>query len=317
MVVTLKRISATTDSGEQVIWEGTQSLTLKGDGTVKLDSLPLKIPLLHISKLTIALSNSAQISGSLHQPMLTGDNKTVDQIIYTKKAFAYDAATHLGGADSTDSLIAAFKNAPAELSPITLSGDGPELSIETLADYLPTATDSAPVLTIVFDLSRSLRFYDAGNVGHTGGVNPSDPADRAYFFCHTTFGNSVASFIGNLGKIQGYATTYSYTDADHLGQYMGVHGWMTAIFNSNDSLISAILNGDDDNALTIGKGILVTSTGSDPYDFHYNISDADITGFSTTSTLGGITYATWVQPATADYGQRSGEVQFTLGFQTK
>ena len=181
-------------------------------------------------------------------------------------------------------------------------------------DYTPTLADSAtpPVLTILFDLSRMLRFYDGGNTIAHGGVAPLDPGNYSYFFCHSAFPFSVASFLGPIGSIQGYATVFNYIDSIHGNELRGVKGWMTAIYSPDKHILSAMLNGDDDNDFTIAKGSITTSSGTGPYSFHYNISEVDVSNFTPVSTLGDSTTITWIQPGGSPV--LSGEAQFTLGF---
>lgn len=121
---------------------------------------------------------------------------------------------------------------------------------------------SNPTVTILFDLNRMLRFYNGLNpdLGH-GGVNPDDPTDKAYFFAHSVFLDSVGIFIGDAGRIEGYKAIYVNYD-DHIGDgtQAGVEAWMTLVFDADDNFLSGHLIGDDDNALTVAKGQISTYT---------------------------------------------------------
>jgi hypothetical protein len=195
---------------------------------------------------------------------------------------------------------------------ISLTGDaGGQSWIFTDANYTYDSTAGAPSLSILFDLSRMLRFYNGCNLQHEGGVNPPDPADKAYFFCHSVFGLSVAAFFGPAGQIQGYETVYNANNE-------GVPGWMTIVCNPDGDILSGLLIGNDDNALTIAKGNLTSVSGTNPYDFHYSISNVDVTGFEKLTDLGDSTDVSWHQlPDSSGTPERTGDARFFLRFQTE
>jgi hypothetical protein len=238
-----------------------------------------------------------------------GESKT----FYTKYAYSYNAESNTGGADATVGRYLAFETAPAESSSICLQGStNGAAMVSTPTNYKYDTAQAAPSLTIVFDLSRVLRFYNGCNLLHSGGVNGNDPANKAYFFGHSVFCGSLAAFFGTPGQIQGYADVYNCT-----GGNCGVKGWMTIICNPAGEIIQGILIGNDDNDFTIAKGIITTVSGANPFDFHYSGSNVDITGFTKGSALGDSTIVAWHQLATEGGNpERTGHAKFTLGFKT-
>jgi hypothetical protein len=174
-----------------------------------------------------------------------------------------------------------------------------------------------PALTILFDLSRALRFYDGWNRQNQGGVNPPDPANKAYFFCHSVFWCSVAAFFGDVGEIQGYQTLYSHISGTNN---TGIPGWMTIICNPAGDILSGILIGDDDNALTVAKGMIDTVKAGTTYTFHYTISNVVITEFNKLTVLGDSVFVRWNQRPPADPRRNPplfGKARFNLRFKTQ
>ncbi|MCG6911170.1 MAG: hypothetical protein LJE94_13735, partial [Deltaproteobacteria bacterium] len=86
---------------------------------------------------------------------------------------------------------------------------------------------------------------------------PDDPTDKAYFFAHSVFIDSIGIFIGDAGRIEGYQAIYVNYDDDGNA---GVEAWMTLVFDADDHFLSGHLIGDDDNALTVAKGQIGTYT---------------------------------------------------------
>jgi hypothetical protein len=302
----------------KVVWTGDKTLKLTGAGNVDVGDIVLdSFPTCKITDIELSFNDSAIIKGKVQgtfnkdtsSSAFLGESKT----FYTKYAYGYNAESNTGGADASVGRYAAFDSGPAESTSICLQGDTHgQAGATTPTNYTYDTAGPAPSLTILVDLSRVLRFYNGCNLSHTGGVNPNDPVNKAYFFCHSVFGASIAAFFGTPGQIQGYSSVYNCTSGN-----CGVKAWMTIICNPAGQIISGILIGNDDNDLTIAKGYITTVTGTNPIDFHYALSNVDITGFTKGSTLGDSTIVAWHQLAT-DGGnpERTGHAKFTLGFKT-
>lgn len=244
LTVVLKQIRLHTDQGDAVVWTGPQTLVLDGEKPVieglNLVGVPKGVP---ITEVIMTFNINASITGTLTKVTFNSIDPTEPKDFYTKSEKSYNAVTHQGGADS----YTFFTTGPAEPNPVTLDGDGNnnETQVSTPCNYTYNEGDPIPTISILFDLSRMLRFYNGMSSGESG-VNPLDPPDKAYFFCHSVFRHSVAGFIGNIGKVQGYETNYTSPG--------NVKGWMTLILDEEGHFLAGNLIGDDDNDLTIAKG---------------------------------------------------------------
>jgi hypothetical protein len=302
-----------------VVWQGNKTLKLTGTGTVDVGDIVLdSFPAWKVTAIELAFSDTAVIKGTLIGTFNadTSGTKFLSEVdtFYTKYQYSYNASIGSGGADSSVGCYTAFKIAPAESTTISLQGSTNGIAYATTPTNfkLDTAALVAPNLTLVFDLSRMLRFYNGCNLQHTGGVNPNDPANKAYFFCHTVFSGSVGAFFGTPGQIQGYESVYNCTEGN-----CGVKAWMTIMCNQTGNIISGILLGNDDNDFTIAKGNITTVSDSNPFDFHYSGSNVDITGFQKATVLGDSTIVAWHQLATEGGNpERTGHAKFTLRFKT-
>lgn len=302
-----------------IVWQGTKTLKLTGTGIADVGDIVLdSFPTWKVTAIELVFSDTAEIKGTLIGTFNkdTSGTQFLSEVdtFYTKYQYSYNASTGSGGADSTVGRYVAFKTAPAESTTISLQGSSNGMaSAITLTNFkLDTAALVAPNLTLVFDLSRMLRFYNGCNLKHTGGVNPNDPANKAYFFTHTVFSGSVGAFFGIPGQIQGYESIYNCIEGT-----CGVKAWMTIICNQAGEIKSGILLGNDDNDFTIAKGNISAVTGTNPYNFHYSLSNVDITGFQKGSVLGDSTIIAWHQLATEGGNpERTGHAKFTLRFKT-
>jgi hypothetical protein len=302
----------------KVVWKGEKTLKLTGSGNVDVGDIVLdSFPTCKITGIELSFNDSAIIKGKVEgtfnkdtsNSQFLGESKT----FFTKYTYGYNAESNTGGADASVGRYAAFDSGPAESTSICLQGsaNGEAMTI-TPTNYTFDTAGPAPSLTILVDLSRVLRFYNGCNLSHSGGVNGNDPANKAYFFCHSVFGASIAAFFGTPGQIQGYASVYNCTNGN-----CGVKAWMTIICNPAGQIISGILIGNDDNDFTIAKGYITTVTGTNPIDFHYALSNVDITGFSKGSALKDSTIVAWHQLATEGGNpERTGHAKFTLEFKT-
>jgi hypothetical protein len=317
---TLKRIAldGVFDGGATIaeIWsdaEG-QDITVSGSGAADLSGIAdiSNLPTGTVTGVKITVAAQAKITGELVDAQFSDVPGTIYSIphLYTKSDFSYDSLNQSGGG-----VVADFTTGPAEQTFVYWNGgDNPvDQEISTPVSYTLTAGSDAK-LTILLDVSRALRFYDG--LGSQG-PNPSDLANKAYFFSHSVLTNSIACFFGNPGSIDGYQTVFdvsSQLSGDPIE--VDIPGWMTVVYDANGDIQSGILSGDDDNALTVAKGLITSSTQSPTgvYDFGYSISAADVTGLARVSTLGSYADAPWAQDGTTTY-QFSGNARFTLKLQ--
>jgi hypothetical protein len=314
-IFTLKRIllEGTFEGGGTVavIWSDTngKDITVSSTGAVDLGGLQdiSNVPTGTVTGVKITVAARATITGSISNasfanPSNPANPPTVVPALYTKSAKSYDALVQTGGGTLTD-----FETGPAEPTYVYWNG-GDNLvdqEIETPVSCTLQAGDS-PTLTILIDVSRALRFYDG--LGASG-PNPSDLGSAAYFFSHSVLSHSIACFLGGYGSIQGYETVFDVTQ--HVSSAVDIPGWMTVVYDGSGNIQSAILSGDDDNALTVAKGLVTTSTTTSPgvYTFHYDITEATVTGFTRVSTVGSSSDASWAQPGGSLYG---GDARFIL-----
>jgi hypothetical protein len=288
--VTLKEIEVQAGTRRKTVWTGSKEFTLDG-GSIDTSDITLDLVETDITKVVLYFDNAAKIKGTLTAKfnMASGSSYTEQTKIFnTKAAYAYDSFTHTGG----DTSYTSFEGGSAEEASVSLSlGGSSEYTMVEIPVLNGTIDAAHAKLTILVDLNRMLRFYVGLNTLDHGGVNPDDPANKAYFFCHSVFSNSIAAFIGDAGSIQGYQTSYaSYEINTPIGAPgvtpAGVPGWMTLIYDAGGNLLSGMLIGDDDNSLTIAKGCITSYNGS---TFVYSI-DSDqsvfsVTGFEKQTTL--------------------------------
>lgn len=320
--VQLKRIILKGDTALHLgtsIWEGSKQFTLIGKGTIDVGDMVLdSFPLWKVQSVELWFNDTATIWGSVTGIFNTdttgtkfnGETKTY----YTKSAYSYNSAERTGGADSSVGRSVVFESAPAESSFVCLAGNKNGIAMVSTVDTFTFDTTAAqPALTILFDLNRMLRFYDGCRL--TEGLSQGDPFNKSYFFCHSVFLNSIASFFGKPGQIQGYQSLYNVT-----GRNEGVPGWMTLIWKASGELLSGILIGDDDNALCISKGRITSMTKSNTdstYSFNYDGSNIAMVAFKKCDNLGNSTIGWWNQ--TVPWGTNqpmAGGARFTLRFKT-
>jgi hypothetical protein len=119
-----------------------------------------------------------------------------------------------------------------------------------------TEGGSSPLMTMVIDTNRMLRFY---NKNQTKSPNPGMSDSRAYFF-NTVFEESAFVFVGGAGEIRGFnwwtdaCKPYTLGTSCSAGNSSVVAGWMTVIKDTNGKPLVVGLMPDDDNSLTIVKG---------------------------------------------------------------
>ena len=314
-VFTLKRImlQGTFDGGGTVaeIWSDAagKDITVSGTGAVDLAGLGdiHDLPTGTVTGVKIVVAAEAKITGELVDAQFGsipagGANVTIPHL-YTKAAFAYDSLHQSGGGALAD-----FETGPAEQTSVYWNGGDNlvEQEILTPVSYTLNQGDT-PKLTILLDVSRALRFYDGKDTAQ--GPNPADLHDKAYFFSHSVLSHSIACFFGDPGAIQGYQTIFDVTA--NVSQPIDIPGWMTLIYDAAGNIQSGILSGDDDNALTVAKGMVTNPVTTSPgnYTFGYDISAANVTGFSKVSTVDSYDDVSWVQPAGSQF---AGTARFIL-----
>ena len=326
--VTLTSVAVVTDasSNPSPVWQGSQDLLIQGSGKVNTSALALTgVPAGNITRIILRFNNTAKIKGSLQGILnMAAPGAPPDPVtatVYTKAAYAYDASGHAGGADS----YTAFTAGPAEETDVTLgSGGDASAQVETPASITVKAGDAVQ-LTILVDLSRMLCFYD----GHYGqGVSPSDPADKAFFYSYSVFGESVAAFFGDAGSIQGYSdevAAYDYADPVS-GAPTAVggwgEGWMTIVLDQGGNIMAGALHGDHEWGPLDQKGIISSSTtNGGAIDFTYSLLNdsgqgriTKVSGFKVQSAVGSSAIAPWeggIQTGTTT-PTAHGETSFTL-----
>jgi hypothetical protein len=313
---TLKRIllEGTFDGGGvvQEIWSSTEGvqITVSGSGDVDLGGVSdiSNLPVGTVTGVKLTVAAEASITGELVNASFydpdTAGVMTIEHL-YTKTAYAYNSLDKTGGGALAD-----FQTGPAE--PVAVYWNGGDnlvdQEIEFPVSYTLAAGDE-PKLTILVDVSRALRFYDG--LDTLSGPTPSDLKDSAYFFSHSVLTNAIACFFGDAGSIQGYQTVFDVTAG--VAEAVDIPGWLTLVYGSSGDILSGILIGDDDNALTVAKGMVqspvTVSTGS--YTFSYDISGVDVTGFTKVTALDGFDDVDWQQQSSmsTDFG---GTARFTL-----
>jgi len=260
------------------IWTGSTVLPVTG-GKIDVSSIVAElklIPIGTVTAITCTFQSIALVKGSITGSFYNAANlgSLVNTTVVTKAASSYNAVTALGGAADYTS----FVGGASEEMQISLSSSGTTFDVTTACNTVITAT-STPSLTIVFDINRVLRFYSGKN---TQGVNPSDPANKAYFFAHSLLGTFVGAFFGVAGSIQGYRTFFATTNAT-----ASISGWMTLIFDGSGKFLSGMLMPDDDNTLTISKGMITSYAvqGDGTATFSYNIAGGTVVGFKPVVTI--------------------------------
>jgi hypothetical protein len=320
MYVQLTRIILKNDSlkAGTAVWEGSKTFKLTGAGTVDVGDMVLdSFPTWNVTTIELWFNDSATIKGTLTGifnmdttgTKFDGQTKTY----YTKNAYGYYAGQCVGGADSTVGRAKVFETAPAESCGISLMASKNGIAmITTATSFTYDTTQPAPALTILFDLNRVLRFYNG--CSQNGGPNAgNDPLNRALFFDFSVFPNSIAAYFGTPGQIQGYETVYNCS-----GGNCGVKGWMTLIFAADSSIMSGVLIGNDDNDFCISKGMVRTSTKTNStWDFSYDISKVDVTGFTKGVALGDSSIAVWTKPGVNGAATMTGQAKYSLRFITK
>lgn len=296
------------------LWRGEEEIALS-DQAIDISLIIADLnpaPSGRVVQVSAEIDPTGLIKGTLTKNFrLTESDDGIEITIHTKQAYSYDAYNIEGGAES----YMDFTGGEMEEAEISLGTS----SISTPCDY-ELSDGENPQLTLLFDLSRVLRFY-CGEHPEQQGVGPMDLGDKAYFFTHSTFSESAALFFGTAGSIYGFKTIYaSYNPEDSIGGVIpaGVFGWMTLIFDVGGNILSGHLIGDDDNALTVAKGAIQSFEvdGNETITFTYIIGNAQgedvtftVSGFELLSEIGTFT------PVTAfESPDQHGEAVFELQF---
>jgi len=288
VMVTLETIYLEGPDESILVWEGEKDIMLDGSDVdlSELNSELGQIPVGTYNRLKLVFNSTARIKGALTGTFDTDPapgSQAETLTLYTKKDYAYyhDPVTPTGGADD----YSVFETAPAEEMDVSIGASKDTVLVQS--DYEVEIVEGGnPTITILFDLNRMLRFYN--------GMNPDDPTDKAYFFAHSVFSDSIGVFIGDAGRIEGYQAIYvNYDGFVGDGTEAGVEAWMTLVFDANDNFLSGHLIGDDDNALTVAKGQIGTYTvdlidGSVEFTYllNHNLTVYYLEGFERQGTIG-------------------------------
>ena len=316
-VFTLKRIlleGTFADGGTAAeIWSDSvgKEITVSGSGAADLSGLAdiHDVPTGAVTGVKITVAAQAKITGELVNAQfadpLGGSAVTIPHL-YTSAGVSYDSLHKTGGGTLAD-----FQTGPAEQTYVYWNG-GDNLVDQEIVTPLSCTLNAGdqPKLTILLDVSRALRFYNG--LDPVQGPTPSDLHDRCYFFSHSVLTSSIACFFGDPGSIQGYQTVFDVTA--NVNQPIDIPGWMTLVYDAAGDIQSGILTGDDDNALTVAKGLVTgpVTTGPGAYTFGYTISTVDVTGFAKVSAIGAYDDVSWQQTAGHLF---AGTARFTLGLQ--
>ena len=185
-------------SAHAIAWTGSQVLKIDGLTPVDTSGLTLTIPTGTVTSVGLTFANPGVINGQLTGTINLGSSSTT-VTVYTNSAYPYFSDTGLGGATT----YASFTS-PAISAPTDMQIDFGTIVTTQCSPPLTVAVGDTPTLTLLFDLSRMLRFYD----GLGNSVNPSDPANYAYFFAHTLFGGvNVGGVIQNVAPIAAFFGT--------------------------------------------------------------------------------------------------------------
>lgn len=313
------------DSSTVQLWTGSTELTLGTTGAVDVSTINAAVnpvPPGNIQAVRAHFSGVATIKGTLTANFNVASDSfnAQTETFCTKAAYAYDCSTGSGGATGYTAFQPCTSPSDVQETTVALVGANgsdagaaaQEFFIETASSEVIAPSDTK-TLTLLFDISRMLRFYDG--LSPSSGPNPGDSSSHAYFFAHTMVNTFEASFFGAAGSIVGYDTFFSAHVMDH---YEGVEGWMSIVYGASGNFLTGMLMGNDDNALTVAKGVIsdfaigsATDAGISSYDISYNIADGTVTGFIPATT---ITHYTDLATFTSINGD--GEAYFQLQFKT-
>ena len=140
-----------------------------------------------------------------------------------------------------------------------------------------TEGGTSPLMTMVIDTNRMLRFYNKNQTNSPNNMGSS----RAYFF-NTVFEESAFVFVGAAGDVRGFKwwtdACSPYTSGTPCsGNTSTVAGWMTVIKNADGKPLVVGLMPDDDNSLTIVKGSNKSSDGLKSSAFEATGSNYNVT----------------------------------------
>jgi len=279
-------------SAHAIAWTGSQVLKIDGVTPVDTSGITMTIPTGTVTSVGLTFANPGVINGQLTGTINTGSGTSTSVTVYTNGTYPYFSDTGLGGASSYASFTSPTISAPTDMQI-----DFGTSVITQCSPPLTVAVGDTPTLTLLFDLSRMLRFYDGLN---TSGVNPGDSVNNAYFFAHTLFGGvnvggviqnvaPIAAFFGTPGSIQGYSSVYS-----GLGSNGTVTGWMTLVFDSASppNILSGVQLPDDDNGPLMCKGTIgYNAPTGGLYNFNYYLGSYtfNLTGFTQQTVPGSST----------------------------
>ena len=310
------------------VWSGSKKIRFTGSPLALTGFDSLKIPNGTIYSLILSVEPYASIKGSITGNFVKGNSEdTATKTYYTKAAYSYDRFTKHGGA--MDSL---FTVGPAESTSVILNpsndpnNGGPGFQITTACT---TAVKDSLTLTVLFDISRTLFFWNGVNY-----TPNSFTKDTAYFYTDPAFSGPIAAiFPGKYGTIEGYKYIYvtnsdqGSIDADssapplRCDTTMGFTGWMNCIYNSSGALLGLSLLRDSDGSFGPWGGARIMDTVAGNYvlgNGGAGQGESQLYGFHRVAGIGDTSDAVRVyqpsivvSPGVISH-KRSGQVKFIL-----
>jgi len=304
IIMNLTQIALTgtfsTGTTNAIAWSGNLALKVDGVNPVDTSGITLSVPTGTVTSIALTFANPGIINGQVTGTVnLNGVSTAITA--YTNSAYPYLSATPAspsgaavpatGGASSYTSFTSPTITAPQDVK----INFGTTI-VTQCSPVVTIAAGQVPSLTLLFDLSRMLRFYDGlpGNQG--GGSLPNN----AYFLADSLFigftlngvtqnVGPIAAFFGTPGSIQGYSAVYSPTTSGGATNT----GWMTLVFDSGtpSNILYGLLIPDDDNGLVNGKGTLgFNAPVGGVYSFSYYLGSSTftLTGFQQQTVPGAV-----------------------------
>jgi hypothetical protein len=329
------------EEGYRTLWTGSKAVRFDGSPVSLANFDTLHIPLGTLYGIFIETEPVAKVKGSVSGLFTFGrqGDSTVSKqkTYYTKSAHPWDAQTNEGG--SVDPAV--YETGPAEEMNISIMRWDPNkvdpkggvnkfLRIENVCT---TSVHDSMDLTVLFDISRTLTFYDGDTVNRNQAPS-GGPYDKAYFTAHESFcgdGASIAAvFPGDVGSIEGYKVEFVWSqtdpgfDADSAGPYLqndttyGGMGWLTIIYGPDGKYMGGKMF--QDNGTFCPKGTLCYFNEAEQrivLGLGYSAFAYQLYGFKRGSALGNACFCRVFSPK-CDFGNgervnaRSGEMKLTL-----
>jgi hypothetical protein len=325
----------------RTLWTGNKTVRFDGSSVSLSNFDTLHIPLGTLYGIYLEADPVAKAKGSVRGLFTFGKqgDSTVSKLktYYTKSDHAWNAQTKEGG--SVDPSV--YETGPAEemeiaimqWDPNKIDAKGAQNKFLRIENICTTAVSDSMKLTVLFDISRTLTFYDGDTINKNQA--PSGGSyDKAYFTAHESFcgdGASIAAvFPGKVGAIEGYKVDYIWSqtdpdfDADSAGPGLqndttyGGLGWLTIMYGPDGKVIGGKMF--QDNGTFCPKGTLTYFNPAQQrinIGLGYSSSAFQIYGFKRGTTLGDVCFCRVFSPKwSVENGEhcnaRSGEMKLTL-----